>query len=128
MNRAADWLKAAERDLGLAEVGAAAGFHEGAAFHSQQCAEKSVKGLIQHLHGSVRGHSITEMLRQLPPSLRVPAGIVEGGQRLDKVYVTSRYPNGYVSGQPGDYFNQQDSRELMADARRILEWCRSQIH
>lgn len=127
MNRAADWLKAAERDLGLAEVAARSGYHEGAAFHSQQSAEKAVKGLIQHLHGAVRGHSITEMLRQLPSSLDLPGVILESGQKLDKVYVTSRYPNGYVSGQPGDYFNEQDSRELIADGRQILEWCRSQI-
>ena len=128
MNRAADWLKMAERDLGFAELGATAGYHEGAAFHAEQCAEKAVKGLIQSLHGAVRGHAITEMLRQLPASVKAPVEILNGAQKLDKVYVTSRYPNGLVSGHPGDYFNEQDSRELMAYARQILDWCRSQIH
>ncbi len=128
MNRARDWLQMAERDLGFAGVGAASGYHEGAAFHAQQCGEKAVKALVQHLHGSARGHAITEMLRQLPVSLAVPSEILAGAQKLDKVYVTSRYPNGFASGQPGDYFNAQDSTELMTYARQILDWCRSQIH
>jgi HEPN domain-containing protein len=125
VNRAADWLKMAERDLGYAELGAASGYHEGAAFHAQQSAEKAVKALVQSLHGAVRGHAITEMVRQLP--LNVPAEILNAAQQLDRVYVTSRYPNAFASGSPSDYFNDKDSRELIAYAKRILEWCRSQI-
>jgi HEPN domain-containing protein len=127
VNRATDWLKMAERDLGLAEVAAASGFHEGAAFHAQQCAEKAVKALVQSLHGAVRGHAIAEILRQLPASVNLPAEILNAAQQLDKVYVISRYPNGFASGNPSDYFNGNDSRELMAYAKQILAWCRSQI-
>ena len=127
MNRGADWLKMAERDLGFAEVGAGAGYHEGAAFHAQQSAEKAVKALVQSLHGAVRGHSITEIVRQLPASVSVPEEILNAAQQLDKVYVTSRYPNGFASGSPSDYFDEQDSRELIAYAKEILDWCRSQI-
>ena len=127
VNRAADWLKMAERDLGYAELGATAGYHEGAAFHAQQCGEKAVKGLVQSLHGAVRGHAITEIIRQLPASVKVPTEISNAGQQLDKVYVTSRYPNGFAWGNPSDYFNERDSRELIAYAKQILEWCRSQI-
>jgi len=90
VNRAADWLKMAERDLGYAELGAASGYHEGAAFHAQQSAEKGVKALVQSLHGAVRGHAITEMVRQLPTSISVPAEILNAAQQLDKVYVTSQ--------------------------------------
>jgi HEPN domain-containing protein len=127
VNRAADWLKMAERDLGLAELAAASGYHEGAAFHAQQSAEKAVKALILSLHGAVRGHAITEMVRQLPTSVDVPAEILNAAQQLDRVYVTSRYPNGFSWGNPSDYFNEKDSRELIAYAKQILEWCRSQI-
>lgn len=127
LNRAADWLKMAERDLGLAELAAASGYHEGAAFHAQQCAEKSVKALVHSLHGGVRGHAITEIVRQLPASVSVPAEISNAAQQLDKVYVTSTYPNGFASGSPSDYFNSRDSKELIGYAKQILEWCRGQI-
>ena len=128
MNRAADWLRQAERDLGFAETGAGAGYHEGAAFYAQQSAEKAVKALIQFLHGGVRGHSITDMLRQMPESVDVTASLLNAAQELDKVYVTSRYPNGFASGTPADYFSAKSSADLLAYARAILDWCRSQIH
>jgi len=127
VNRAADWLKMAERDLGLAELAAASGFHEGAAFHAQQCAEKAAKALVQSLHGAVRGRAVTEIIRQLPTSANVSSEILNAAQQLDKVYLISRYPNGFASGNPSDYFNRKDSQELMAYAKQILEWCRSQI-
>jgi HEPN domain-containing protein len=128
MNRAADWLKQSERDLGFAETGAGSGYHEGAAFYAQQSAQKAAKTFIQSLHGSVRGHSITEMLRQLPASLQVPEALLDAARGLDKVYFTARYPNGFVSGSPSDYFDEKSSRELLGYARAILEWCRSHIH
>lgn len=128
MNRAADWLKQSERDLKVAETDAAAGYHEWAAFAAQQSAEKAVKALVQFLHGAVRGRSITEIVRQLPASVQVPAPILDAAQELDKVYVTSRYPNGFASGSPSDYFNEKNSRELLGYARSILEFCRGQIH
>jgi HEPN domain-containing protein len=128
VNRAADRLKQAERDLQAAEDSAANEHHEWTAFQAQQSAEKAVKALIQALHGAVRGHAITEMLRQLPERGEVPTGLLEGAQELDKVYVNSRYPNGFASGTPSDYFNAKSSRELLGYARAIMAWCRSQIH
>jgi HEPN domain-containing protein len=127
VNRAADWLKQAERDLAFAETAMATRYYEWAAFCAEQSAEKAAKALIQSLHGSVRGHSITEMLRQLPSSVRVPQPVLGGAQALDRVYVTSRYPNGFASGTPADYFSEEAARELVEYARTLLEFCRSQI-
>lgn len=128
MDRSADWLKQAARDLAVAETNAAAGYHEWAAFAAQQCAEKAAKALVQSLHGAVRGHSITEILQQLPSSVEVSEALLTAAQELDKVYVTSRYPNGFASGTPSDYFNEKNSRELLAHARKITEFCRSKIY
>ena len=60
MDRSSDWLRQAELDLRAAEDLAATGHHEWAAFAAQQSAEKAVKALVESLHGSVRGHSISE--------------------------------------------------------------------
>jgi len=127
VNRAADWLKQAERDLGFAETAIATKYYEWAAFGAQQSAEKAVKALVQSLHGSARGHSITEMLRQLPAPMQVPREALAGAQALDRVYVTSRYPNGFASGSPSEYFSEEGTCELVEHARAILEFCRSQI-
>jgi HEPN domain-containing protein len=39
VNRASDWLRQAEQDLGFAETAGGAGYHEGAAFYAQQCSQ-----------------------------------------------------------------------------------------
>ena len=128
MNRAADWLKQADNDLRAAEDSARAGHHEWTAFQAQQSAEKAVKALVQSLHGAVRGHAIAEILRRLPSSVQVPDTVLDAALALDRVYVAPRYPNAFPSGSPGDYFNERSSREYIAYARQVLEFCRSHIH
>jgi HEPN domain-containing protein len=76
MNRAADRLRKAERDLGAAEDFAATGHHEWAAFQAQHRAEKAVKALVQSLHGAVRGHSVSEIQRQLTGRVAVPPELI----------------------------------------------------
>jgi HEPN domain-containing protein len=119
--------KQAQLDLEAASDSAATGHHEWAAFQSQQSAEKAVKALVQSLHGSARGHSVTGMLLQLTPGIPVPEDILDAARDLDQVYVTARYPNGFASGTPRDYFTERTSRELIAHGRRILDFCRGQI-
>lgn len=127
MDRSPDWLKQAERDYRLGVISAADEFHEWAAFAAQQSAEKATKALAQFLHGSARGHSITTILLSLSSSVEVPPDIVDAARELDQVYVTARYPNGFVSGAPADYFTAKTSDRLLGHAQRILEFCRSKI-
>ena len=125
MDRSSDWLKQASRDLEVAQNSAAAGYHEWAAFAAQQSAEKAVKALVESLHGAVRGHSITAVLQQ---ALDVPETILNAARELDQVYVTARYPNGFASGAPADYFSDKTSERLLEHDRTILKFCRSAIH
>jgi HEPN domain-containing protein len=41
-------------------------------------------------------------------------------RRLDKYYITSRYPNGLPDSTPADYFDQDEAREAIALAQDIL--------
>ena len=127
MDRSADWLKQAERDLRAAGDLASAGYHEWAAFAAQQAAEKAVKALIQSLHGAGRGHSISGPLAQVADSINVPETVLDAARDLDQVYITSRYPNGFASGAPADYFSERTSERLLCHARGIVEFCRSKI-
>jgi HEPN domain-containing protein len=128
VNRAVDWLKQAHRDLAAAKASAKAGYHEWAAFQAQQCAEKAAKALAQSLHGAVRGHSVTDILSQLPAAVEAPQEILDSARELDKVYVTARYPNGFAAGAPTDYFTERSSRELIEQASHVFEFCRSKIY
>jgi HEPN domain-containing protein len=128
VDRSADWLDQAAWDLQAAEDSAAKGHHEWAAFQAQQAAEKAAKALVQSLHGAVRGHAIAEIVRRLPSSVQVPGTVLDAALALDRVYFAPRYPNAFPAGKPRDYFNDKSSREYIAYARQVLEFCRSQIH
>ena len=111
----------------MAENSAAAGYHEWAAFAAQQSAEKAVKALVESLHGAARGHSITGLLDHLASAVKVPGPVLDAARELDQVYVTARYPNGFVAGIPGDYFGASTSQRLLDHARHVFEFCRGQI-
>jgi HEPN domain-containing protein len=65
MERSADWLKQAKRDLEKAKLDFHHSFFEWACFTAQQSAEKAVKAVYQKLNMSVKGHSIVKMLEEL---------------------------------------------------------------
>jgi HEPN domain-containing protein len=57
----------------------------------------------------------------------VPAGLVDDAKLLDKHYIPTRYPNGFDSGAPTDFFTAGEAAAAIAAAERILELCRHQI-
>ena len=87
-----------------------------------------MKALVESLHGVQRGHSITGILQQLSSLVEIPEAVFESARELDQVYITARYPNGFPSGAPGDYFSEHTSQRLIGHARTILEFCRSKVH
>lgn len=128
MQRALDWLRQAQRDLQVADKCATDGYHEWAAFAAQQSAEKAAKALVQALKGAVRGHGVTEILQSVSDRIAVPQDIIDCAREIDQVYVTSRYPNGFATGIPGDYFNEQTSKRVIGHAGEIVKFCDGHIH
>ena len=122
-SRADDWWRQAERDLSHARHSLEAGDHEWACFAAQQAAEKAIKALYQRLHMEAWGHVVHRLLEALPPEHRPDAILVDAGRRLDRFYIPARYPNGFASGAPGDFFTEADARSAIADAEAILEHC-----
>jgi HEPN domain-containing protein len=39
----------------------------------------------------------------------------------------TRYPNGFDSGAPTDYYTEEESRNAIRQAEAILKFCRHQI-
>ena len=42
---------------------------------------------------------------------------------LDAFYVPTRYPNGFASGAPGDFYTSEDASQAIKDAEAIHEFC-----
>ena len=64
------WLTFARQDLRMAELAMSEAIYNQACFHAQQCAEKSVKGYLEHLGQTPpRTHLMADLLFLMPVGL-----------------------------------------------------------
>ena len=127
MNRWKDWFEQAQRDLKRAELDVEHGFYEWACFTAQQSAEKAIKALGMKAGLDLWGHSLTAMLKTLKTVLDVPERIENLAKILDKYYIPTRYPNGFASGKPADYFTFKEAKEAVNASREILRFCKGYL-
>ena len=122
-DRSGDWLTQARRDLNHAKHSCTDSDFEWACFSAQQAAEKAVKAVFLYLHGEGWGHSVYGLLRALSDKMEVSERLIGAAKSLDKHYIPTRYPNGFDSGAPGDYYTKADAQEAIENAREIIEFC-----
>ena len=123
-NRAGDWLKQAEGDLGHSRNAEKAGDYDWACFAAQQSAEKAVKGLILAKGGEGWGHSVMRLLKDLSQLMTVSESLIRSAMRLDKHYIPTRCPNGFDTGAPKEYYTNEDADQAIEDAKAIFDFCR----
>lgn len=114
----------AERDLELAEKCVLDGFYEWACFLSQQASEKAVKAVFQALGGEAWGHSVTDLLLELPEGYRPSMRLVDLAKEIDKAYIPTRYPNAHPSGPPYKYYTRREAERLVSNAKEIIGYCK----
>jgi HEPN domain-containing protein len=74
------------------------------------------------------GHTVTALIGNLPDSAAQPSEtLVNYARMLDKHYIPTRYPNGFASGAPTDFYTEEEARNAIRGAEAILEFCRDQI-
>ena len=114
------WLTFARQDLRMAELAISEEIYNQACFHAQQCAEKAIKGCLEHLGQTPpRTHLMADLLP------RLPVGLLDTLQDsllgLDRFYIPTRYPDALpgtlADGLPG----HRDAQEALATARQTLE-------
>ena len=72
-------------------------------------AEKALKAAFQKMGAEAWGHSVVGLLKELSARVKVPPGLLEACQELDKAYVPTRYPNAFPSGSPSQYYNKKEA-------------------
>jgi HEPN domain-containing protein len=122
-DRSKDWLAQAKRDLNHAVHACEDEDFEWSCFSAQQGAEKAVKAVFLYLHGESWGHSVFALLKALSDKIEVSERLIEAAKNLDKHYIPTRYPNGFDSGTPGDYYTQKDAQEAIENAQEIVKFC-----
>ncbi len=127
MNRWKDWYDQGKRDLERARLDREHRFYEWACFTSQQSAEKAIKGLALNLGLTIWGHSLTEILRILSERIEIPEELKDRAKLLDLYYIPPRYPAGFPSGKPADYFTEKQASEAIDAADHIIRFCEGHI-
>jgi len=126
MNRWVDWRDQSERDLAHARHARDDEDYEWAAFAAQQAAEKVLKAVVLAHGGEPWGHLIVGLVEALPPP-SAASEILDAARRLDKHYIPARYPNGFAASYPGKLYTQGEAEQAIADATRIIEFCRRRL-
>jgi len=121
--RSGDWFSQAERDLTMAEVALNSGHYEWTCFISQQATEKAVKAVFQKFNKNAWGHSVSDLLGALKEEIDVPKKILRNARLLDRFYIPARYPDGFESGIPADYFDEVDAEDAISSAEEIIRFC-----
>jgi HEPN domain-containing protein len=120
-----DWLLQAQRDIKAARDSLKAGNYEWTAFQAQQGAEKAVKALLRYHNHEARGHTLVHLLETAQSLVAVPAELWPKVRELDRHYIQPRYPNGFATGYPAEFYDQETAERVLAYGTEILEFVQS---
>lgn len=125
MSEGLRWIQAGQIDLSAARTLMESGYYHLCAFHAQQAAEKSLKGLLRLLGRVPWGHRCFDLLTEADECLEeveTPEELFSAAQRLDGHYVPSRYPDAFPLGIPADYYDASNAEQALEDAEDVLEY------
>lgn len=127
-NRYADWFRQAEADFQHAKNSLEAGDFEWSCFAAHQASEKALKSVFLKRGMDAWGHTITVLIGNLLNNAEIPEeDLLNHARILDKYYIPTRYPNGFDSGAPTDYYTAEEAKNAIRMAEAILEFCGNQI-
>lgn len=123
------WLMQAERDFDDAKFASNGKRYNLACFLAQQSAEKALKAyLYSQDTEEVWGHSVAELCTDAQ-SLDSDFGeLKKEAASLDKYYIPTRYPNGLPGGIPSDVYQEEDARDAIFLANKVIEISRGKIN
>ncbi len=98
-------------------------FFDKGCFISQQAGEKIIKACL-YATGKRRiiGHSLFEMIGELTGIDKEFKEITEPAKRLDRFYITTRYPNGLPGGSPFQLYSLSDLETAFDDLSAIFKF------
>ena len=98
-------------------------FFDKGCFVAQQAGEKILKACL-YATGKRRviGHSLFEMIETLSKIESNFKEISEQAKRLDRFYITTRYPNGLPGGSPFQMYSFSDLQSAVEDLTEIFRF------
>ena len=127
MDRSGDWMEQAGILLKQARWLRNGEFYPASCFNSQQAAEMALKALLLTRHVNAWGHMLTKLLDKLPGDVTVTDDVRAAAATLDRLYIPTRYPNGFEEGVPRDYFMASDADEALDLAEVVIGFCEGEM-
>ena len=119
-NESKRWYEQGIRDADSAARIKKEGIYEVACFLCQQSAEKLLKAFLYYRGESpVVGHSTFFLAKRCAEYEREFGKIIRECKRLDKLYISTRYPNALVEGTPQEVFDEDDANQAIADLEKV---------
>ncbi len=120
------WIRQAEDDRKFVQwVHAEGVFFDKGCFLAQQAGEKALKACLYALgERRVIGHSLFELVLQLAEKYEEFRDILDEARRLDRYYISTRYPNGLPGGTPFQAYTADDLAQAAADVGKVCSVAR----
>lgn len=125
MNRSKDWFEQAKNDLKHAKNSLENADYAWACFAAHQAAEKAVKALYMRKNSIAWGHSVVELMENLPLDVKPEEEMIEKAKMLDKYYIATRYPNAHPSGPAYKYYTKDEAEQAIEICKEVISFCAS---
>ena len=90
-------------------------------YHCQQCAEKYLKALTEHLGKEIeKTHDLGNLANTISESLNVPQDVLISCAKLTQYGVKIRYPQEFE-------MSENHVKAALADMEKVRSWCKEQI-
>ena len=91
-------------------------------YHCQQCAEKYLKALTEHLGKEIeKTHDLGNLATTISENLTVPQNVLVSCAKLTQYGVKIRYPQEFG-------ISENHVKAAIADMETVRTWCKDQIH
>lgn len=122
------WMQQAEQTFARAQHNYNGGFYAGACFECQQAAEMALKAFL-YSRGErlVRTHSVEELRQRCETYEPDFAAVSREAKKLDRLYLTTRYPDALPGGVPAESFDDEDAQEAITRATRVMELAKKHL-
>lgn len=117
------WLKQSQHALKVARDHINLGNYSDACFSSQQCAEMAIKAFLymQGLRG-ITGHSVHYLIGEAASFEERFRTYQAHARRLDRFYISTRYPDALPDLVPYEAFDDRDAKEAVQMAEEIYRY------
>jgi HEPN domain-containing protein len=114
------WLRFAQEDIRMADMAMAEGLYNQVCFHSQPCAEKTLKAWLALMgEGTPRTHRMADLVNLLPKDFL--GEIAERLLLLDQFYIPTRYPDAIPGSLPDSLPDKKNAKEALKTAQKLLK-------